>query len=393
MAYWGPLGNAYHHVEARVEVANYSEWYGRVTSTASAVLNEVYAPKKEEALMAEESSGDDEGAHLPGPSGMSNGKPGVNGNHAASATFPQAKATANDEGLYVCRDCQKAFTRSDSLAQHGTQPHTFACHMCVFKTTTAKLLKKHQWEHRTDLRPCHKCDFKALTDKALRRHKRKEHGKDAPAQSLTKGPTKNGNPLWKLSKEQLTALAETVHPQSAYSKNGTLRTNVFGRPIVAAGALATDDEVADQNGAPEAPSNESIVSIIRKKQVEPRKKKKKKKPRSDLMCPHCQRTFARPRDLDQHVKRAIHCWCGYFALNQPAWDRHAEKHSGGAEQPHPPPPWADPVNVNVKQEPQATRHAEELSERLEPPAPPGAGPVNVKQEPQASGSASGVWWF
>ncbi|KAH7707104.1 transcriptional repressor CTCFL [Aphelenchoides avenae] len=390
MTYWGPLGNAYHHVEARVEVANYSEWYGRVTSTASAVLNELYEPKKEEALMAEESSGDDEGAHLPGPSGMSNGKPGVNGiHHATSATFPQAKATANDEGLYVCRDCQKAFNRRDSLAQHGTQPHTFACHMCLFKTTTAKLLKKHQWEHRTDLRPCHKCDFKALTDKALRRHKRKEHGKDAPAPSLKKGPTKNVTPRWELSKEQLAALAETVNAEPA--KNGTLRTNVFGRPIVASGTLPTDDQAADQNGTLETPSNESIVSIIRKKQVEPKKKKKKRKPRSDLMCPHCQRTFARPRDLDQHVKRTIHCWCGYFALNQAAWDRHVEKHSGGAEQSQPPP---GAGLVDFKQEPQATRHAEKHSGEVEQP-PPRSGPVNVyvKQEPQASGSASGVWWF
>lgn len=75
MAYWAAHGNAYHHTEVRVEVANYGDWYGRVTRTASVALHEFYGPKKEEALSADESNEDDERGHLPGPSGMSNGKP------------------------------------------------------------------------------------------------------------------------------------------------------------------------------------------------------------------------------------------------------------------------------------------------------------------------------
>lgn len=110
------------------------------------------------------------------------------------------------------------------------------------------------------------------------------------------------------------------------------------------------------------------------------------------MCPHCRRTYARPRDLEKHVKRAIHCWCGYFAVNQNAWERHVQqRHTGGAQQQKPAPAHAGPVVVS--QEPQAAHHVEERFGGAQQQPPPWADPVDVTQEPQASGSAPGVWWF
>lgn len=56
-----------------------------------------------------------------------------------------ATVTPNAKGLYVCRQngCKKKFASRELLELHLEEPHSFACDLCKFKTTTRSWLKRH----------------------------------------------------------------------------------------------------------------------------------------------------------------------------------------------------------------------------------------------------------
>lgn len=103
----------------------------------------------------------------------------INDTNAERNMMQNSQLQKNEEGIFDCDQCQRQFTKMNSLKTHIQSIHEgvkYACDQCEYQATYQKNLIRHvQSKHEGVKYSCHKCDYQASFKSGLAYHVLSKH--------------------------------------------------------------------------------------------------------------------------------------------------------------------------------------------------------------------------